>query len=236
MKKSFKPVLVVLLSLGFFATVISANWLAFRYLADQNYFIWYLKNGALIGILVSFIGLIWEEADYRKELLSAHPGEYLHGCFALLAIFYWSVAIHLEKNPQSEGSASENDLTPRFSFPFDRLISVIVVLVMGVFALAWLVIVAPLNYFITILSGAIARQELQGKCPRAIAFQDVIDMQLVKPAPKPIFVGKTVLASTLSKEKLPDNIIDISLALKPFAVTQAITAFILFIANILLIG
>jgi len=253
-----KPILVILLSLGFLVAIVCVNWLTFRYLADQEYFIWYLKNGALIGILVSFIGLIWDGLDYRKELLSAHPGEYLHGCFALLAIFYWSVTIHLERIPQSESNASKHDLPSKLSFPLDRLISVIIVIVMGVFALAWLIIVAPLNYFVIILSGAIARQELQGECPRAIVFLDVsedptqqemqeenphtitfkdaIDKQLVRLTPPPQILGKTVLTSTLLEKKLPDNMIDISLAQKPFAVTQAITAFILYIGKILLIG
>ncbi len=208
-----------ILAIAILALLIGANWLAFRYFADENYFIWYIKNGALIGVIVSFIALIWEGLSFRDDLLSAHPLYYLRGCFALLAAYYWSLAAHLEKNPKSGDKNNKRSAVPKFSFPLDGILSIVVFLVMFVFGLAWLVLVAPLNYLITILTGVIARQELGEICSRAIAV--------------PIGDGYELRAIPRD-QKLPDKAIDISLAAKPFAITQAITALVLFVAKALL--
>ncbi|MFZ0390117.1 MAG: hypothetical protein WAN36_06620, partial [Calditrichia bacterium] len=61
------------------------NWLAFQYFSNENYFVWYLKNGTLIGILVSFVALIWEGLSFRNDLLSARSDD--HGHLALQAIW-----------------------------------------------------------------------------------------------------------------------------------------------------
>ena len=208
-----------ILAVIIFVLMIGANWLAFRYFANENYFVWYIKNGTLIGIIVSFIALIWEGLSFRNDLLSAHPLYYLRGCFALLSAYYTSLAAHFEKNPESSDKNNKSSAVPEFRFPLDGILSFVVILIMFIFGLAWLVIVAPLNYFITILTGVIARQELGEICSRAIA----------------VPIGNGYELRTIPRnQNLPDKAIDISLAAKPFAITQAITALVLFFAKALL--
>jgi hypothetical protein len=210
---TFLAVVVLLL-------VIGANWWAFQYFAHENYFVWYLKNGTLIGMVVSFIALIWEGLSFRTDLLSANPLYYLRGCMALMAAYYLSLSSHLNNNPQSGGRDKDSALVSEFIFPFDGVLSFVVILVMFILGLAWLVIVAPLNYFLTILTGAIARQELGGTCSRTIAV--------------PTKNGYDLVSIPRNKE-LPDKAINISLAAKPFAITQAITALVLFILKAVLV-
>ncbi len=206
-----------ILALGVLLLVIALDWLAFQYLAHENYFVWYVKNGAVIGILVSFIALIWEGLSFRNDLLSAQPLYYLRGCMALLSAFYWSLAAHLEKTPRPQAKSSDTYLVPEFAFPLDRALSAVILLVVAVFGLAWLVVVAPLNYFVTLLTGVVARQELARSGERAIAVQAESGYGF---------------ASIPWDQKMPDKAVDISLAAKPFAVTQAITALVLFIAKL----
>lgn len=218
MKKSSRSLLEgPLLYLAFLAGIVTINWLLFRYIFDQNYFIWYITNGTLIGIIVGFTASIWEGLDSRNQLLSAHPGYYIQGCFGLMAAFFASVAFTAEQDPDYK---TDQALNRWFNFGLDTINGFVVILFMSFALLAWLVVVAPLNYFMTLLTGAIARKEILGKYKRAIAIQTDT---------------RFILTSISRKEKLPDHAVNISLAVKPFAITQTITALVLFVANKLLI-
>jgi hypothetical protein len=98
---------------------------------------------------------------------------------------------------------------------FDGIVSVVVLGLIGVIVVAWLLVVAPLNYFVTLVSGVLARQELRGQAWRAIAV--------------PNGAG-TILETAPSESPIPENAIDVSLARKPFSVTQAITSLIIWLA------
>ncbi len=202
--------------------LIALNWLAFRFIAHENYFLWYVKDGALIGVLVSFVALIWEGLSQRNDLLSAQPLYYLQGCFALMAAFYYSVAAQLA--PTSVGTRPGKDAfqipVPEFAFPLDDVLAFVIFLVLFILGLAWLLIIAPMNYFVTLLTGVIARRQLAQKGCRAIAVQSG---------------DTTSFESRPWNETLSDKAIDISLAAKPFAVTQAITALVLFVAKAVLV-
>jgi hypothetical protein len=205
---------VVLLPLIIMMAVISLNWWLFRY-TGTNYFIWYLKNGALIGLAVSFIALIWEELETREGLLSAHPLEYLVACFALMAIFFKSVEIHLS-NPLNGSRTRDFGAGSVVVMLWDGWISLFALLIMMTFALAWLIVVAPLNFFVTLFSGALARQGLRGISLRPIIIRKEKEM---------------ILTSRPAKDDLSVDAIDVSLTRKPFALTQALTSLFLWIAS-----
>ncbi len=196
--------------------LVAANWLAFRYLAHTDYFLWYIENGTLIGVLAGFVALIWEGLSARDDLLSAHPGYYLLGCLALMSAFYWSLACHLERRIGTKPAAK-----PEFSFPLDGPLGLIMLVVIAVLGLAWVLVVAPLNYVVTLLTGSVARRQLAGSTRRAVAVQ--YEGQAV-----PVYM------SLAQDEELPPyGATEITLAAKPFEVTQALTALVLFIAKII---
>ncbi len=69
-----QPLLAILLHLGLILGVVCLNWLLFRVFMHQNYFIWYLKNGALIAIASAFLALTWKDMKARRVDLITSVG------------------------------------------------------------------------------------------------------------------------------------------------------------------
>lgn len=208
-----RQVLAVLFGLGIIGIMIGLDWWLFHFMST-NYFLWYLENGTLIGIAVSFLAVVWEGLESRKDLLSAHPLRYLRGCTILLATLFHSISIYLE-SPEGPGGKR---LRQPASFYWDLILTTVVLMVVMVLGLAWLVVMAPLNYFVTIISGAVARQSFRGTPRRAIVIQ----------------IGKKViLTAQPANEEIPPSATDVSFAVKPFAVTQAVTSLVLLIAKMI---
>jgi len=205
----------VLLGFGILAVLIGTNAWAFSTLGHTSYFLWYLKNGSAVALGASFLGLIWDGLALHDDLLSAHPLKYLRGCFGLISVLFHAASVHL-KSPLQGTRATDDGLGSAVGMLFDGIVSVIVLGLIGVIVVGWLLVVAPLNYFVTLVSGVLARQELRGQAWRAIAV--------------PNGAG-TILETAPSESPVPQNAIDVSLARKPFSVTQAITSLIIWLAS-----
>lgn len=211
LEKMKKPSYRRWLPLIIFVAMIGLTFWLFRIIGGVNYFAWYLKNSAVIGIGVSFLALTWEGLKSRKGLLSSHPGEYLVGCTTLCVVFFNSVTAFfagpLLKIPTS-------DYEPRAVLSsWDDLIGNLMALLMILATVGWLLFVAPLNYFITLITGSVARQEFRESSLPAI----------VKPE-------ENVHAVT-SQPTAAENVVHVSLTRNPFATTQALTIMVLWIAN-----
>jgi hypothetical protein len=204
-----------LFAMTILAVSISLSWWAFRSFGNTNYFVWYLKNGSWIGMVVSFIALIWEGLGVRADLLSASPAKYVRACFGLLAAFFLSCSVYID-NLRFGPNDGDGGRRSAIASLLDSVMAPLILLTIIICVIAWLVVIAPLNYFITILTGAIARQELRGTRWRPIYKQT--DKEII-------------MAKQPAKDILPDNAVDISLARKPFAVSQAITSLFLWIAD-----
>jgi hypothetical protein len=212
------PVRAAFLGFGLLALLIAANLWAFRALAGTNYLVWYLKNGSAVALGASFLALVWDGLDLHEDLLSAHPLRYLRGCFALLGILFFAAGAHLS-SPLQGTKGNADDLGSAVGIVFDGLVSVLVNTLIGLVVVGWLLVVAPLNYVVTLFSGVLARQELRGQVLRPIVVPD----------------GPAIrLQSQPVGDPLPDRAIDVSLARKPFAITQAITSLLLWIAGLAL--
>ena len=216
--KTLHPVLSTLLGLSILAVFLAIDWLIFRAL-DTNYFLWYLANGALIGIVVSFLALVWDGLETREDLLAAHPLVYTAGCLTLLAVLYHAMSVHL-RNPMGGAKAARSNEVDLSTVPiilFDAYVSILFLLVLFVASLAWMVVIAPLNYFLTLFTGVIAREELRGKVYRAVVLKE----------------GEKnfVLTALPHEDEVPPNAVDVSIARKPFAITQAVTAAVLWSVN-----
>ena len=86
---------------------------------------------------------------------------------------------------------------------------------MGVLSFAWVVLVAPLSYFVTLIAGVPARQSLRG---------NTISLAEEK--------GQIKIAEINAASKTVRDPSYVSFAQDPFAMTQALTALVLFVANI----
>lgn len=219
------PRLAPLLHLILMVSVISLNWLVFRDFMHQNYFLWYLKNGAMISLATGFLALTWKDMKARIGLISSHPSAYFAACFQILGVFVYSQSTINTEKAQPKEIDFDIGLNFKIVRVIDDVLYFVLSIVMILLGLAWLVIVAPLGYFVTLIAGVPARQELRGKIAPTFVHEEARDtfrgdkgnVTIIEPAAAATSPGSTYL----------------SFARDPFAVTQAMTALILWNASII---
>ena len=201
----------------YFAVILAVaglNWLAFR-LYGSNYFLWYLKNGPLISLATALLAPTWTKLKARVGLVSPHPSVYVGACLQSLGFYIMSIAPVRDVDSaqiEAENSIAMGD-TP-FVKRLDNLVYPVIAAVMFIVSVVWVILVAPLSYFVNFIAGVPARQALRGEILRGLVEE---------------WQGQIVLVSKLDRKpsKKP------SFAQDPFAMTQALTSLLLFTANTL---
>lgn len=219
-----RPVLAVFLHLGIIIGAICLDWILFSILFNQNFFTWFLKNGAVISLATGFLGLVWKDLKARIGLIASHPSAYYAACLQLVGVFLYSAG--------STGSGEPRELpfdiglNNRPSEILDSVLYILLSLLMGLMCVAWLVIAAPINYFVVLIAGAPARQELRGKLVSTSIYEETHGSRFRGGA------GSLHILDPLVEPELASAATPMSFARDPFAVTQAISAVILWIANL----
>lgn len=219
-----RPVLAVFLHLGIIIGVIFLDWILFAVLFKQNFFAWFLKNGSVISLATGFLGLVWKDLKARIGLIASHPSAYYAACLQLVGVFIVSAG--------STGSGKPRELpfdiglNNRPSEILDNVFYTLLSLLMAVICVAWLVIAAPINYFVILIAGAPARQELRGKLVSTSVYEEKHGDRFRGGA------GSLHILDPLAEPKLAAAATPISFARDPFTVTQATSAVILWIANL----
>jgi hypothetical protein len=195
--------------------IMALNWL-FHHFLKQSYLDWYLKNGTLISTATAFLALIWGKLEQEQRgLLSWNPLQFMATCLVLVGIFYQALGASL-RNPAARENHRPADLLAAIQYAWDGFCSILMSLLMAFAVIGWLLVIAPLFYLLTLVTGAPARREISGTGRRLIyrryGSQVSIDEQ---PASDPI----------------PNDAVDISLGKQPFAFTNAINAAVLFLAS-----
>lgn len=204
--------------------LIFLNWLVFKRVLHQNYFLWYLKNGVVISLATPFLALIWKDMKVRIGLISSHPSAYVSACLQLLGVFVTSLApldSHQKAQPRDVGF--DIGLYSWLAEVLDSFLYFLVAIVMLVLGLAWGVLVAPLLYFVTLIAGVPARQELRGKIAPTYVHEETSDE-------RPEDKGKVEILEPAEAASIPGASY-LSFARDPFAVTQAMSAVVLWLAN-----
>jgi hypothetical protein len=127
--------------------LIVANYLIFRAFG-VNYFAWYIDNGAVIAIALAFISAL-VDLDREPDHIAAHPWSYLSSWVLML------MKISLTWSPVFARPTVES--TRYRSVFLDWLFSHIA---FGLYALAlagYLLVAAPLQYWLNLVTGAPAR-------------------------------------------------------------------------------
>ena len=207
-----------ILFLGILVVMIAVNWFLFR-LFGGKYFLWYLEKGPIISLATAFLGPTWTSLKARTGLISAHPAVYLGACMQILGVFFASLSpTRSTQELRPADMAGELGLDSGLGKAFDDFLYVLLVLAMVVLSLAWMVFVAPLAYFVTLVAGVPARQALRGK---------------ITPTYVAEAKGKVVLVGAPAVANLQTKISNLSFAQDPFAITQAASSLVLFIAQII---
>jgi hypothetical protein len=150
------------------AVAVAAAYFVFR-LFDVNYISWYLASGPLIQLLVTAFAL-GIDLERWPQLISAHPSDYLGACQRVVGLSFLQRAAELRTAGEEE-VGRRSDL-PR-TWPLDGPITALLYIGLGVLSLAWLVVVAPVQYFGNLVAGAPIRLALASQRRYAIASRPV---------------------------------------------------------------
>lgn len=201
------------------ALVVLALWIAglyflFRHFLRLNYFYWYVKNGSMISIAASLLAFIWGKLDEeQKKLLSSNPYHFMSACWAVAGIFFQALGALL--NSFSLTSSTPQRLSSALSDLWDATWTIVVSLLMAIAVMSWLLVVAPLFYLSTLITGAPARWGMRGNQRIVYTREDwQADVRVLTPW-----------------EPVPEDAVELSLADQPFAFTNAINAGVLYAAS-----
>jgi hypothetical protein len=177
---------------------VAANYVVFR-LLDHDYFRWYLDHGAELALGLSLVALA-VDLDSDPTLIAADPGNYAAGWLALVGETFLYLGDDVTRN--------------RAIGAFDGLLIMVFDIAFVLVAVCWLAVVAPLQYFVTLFTGAPARGALLSR-----------RIWVVRS-------GKTIALRRGSAEEVPEGSEEIGLASKPVTVTSSITAGALFLVSL----
>jgi hypothetical protein len=197
------------LAFALFVLLVVANSLWFvRF--DQHYLAWYIRSGVLVGVLTAVFSTAWGDLDKNTLLISANPLVYLRGCLLLVSLPLQSLGGQIE----SVGKLLSGKVEGRRSTPWITLDAAAMLpslLVLLLLLLVWLVLIAPIQYFVFIFSGALARSLLHSPT-RLIASGGATTYQI---------------AVIRHDAPVPSGWWDASLSRKPVALTAALSSLLL---------
>lgn len=139
--------LTLLLGLATLLAVLFINDRLFKYVFDTSYLSWYQSHGALIGLALSAFSLVWGDLRNHKGLISPHPWDYIGSCLQLVGLPIYILGTHLRSNNRAPQSVSAADL----------LAATVLIATLTLVLLIWLVVAAPIQYFVYLICAAPGR-------------------------------------------------------------------------------
>ena len=125
-----------------------------------RYFNWYVEAGPLIGIAVIAFGAAWKDLDNNIGLVSANPRTYIIACSKLAGLPMFALGGHFK---DTKGMNL-----------WDIVASVPLIIMFIVASFAWLVLIAPLQYFLFLVCAAPSRIMLRSKYRLRARIEDQI--------------------------------------------------------------
>jgi hypothetical protein len=126
--------------------VCAVNYWVFPRLFDSNYLRWYVSAGPFIGLATAAFGAAWGKLDNNTGLISAVPLHYIGACLQVVGLPVLVFGGHVRSKNQPRGVGVWNVL---FTLPL--LVALVVA------AVGWLLLIAPLQYFVFLICGAPSR-------------------------------------------------------------------------------
>jgi hypothetical protein len=183
------------------AVALAADYFVFQ-LFDINYFRWYLASGPLIQLLFTAFAVA-VDLEREPRLISAHPGEYLAACLRVVGMSFIAFAGDLDP----KGGRRREGEDPLKGTPLDFLFAALFDFAYLVLCVAWLTVIAPIQYFGNLLAGGPARLALVRPTRTWVSR---------KPEVTEIETGPI--------DRAPEGSEEIGLARRPVALTASITA------------
>ena len=189
-KKNFSYLLLLI-------GLVALNEALFRLIGQISYVEWFIKNGSQIGAIGTLVTLVWD-LNKHTGLISASPSQYVGSYFQLLGLTYLSLGTQMApKNRRKDETISF----------FESIFLVLINLILAVLYFLWMVIVAPIEYFVILILGIPGRVFLKSNL-RVIAKFDNTQLE-----------HKEIQKD----EELPKGWMDVSYSSKPVTLTIALT-------------
>lgn len=140
-------IFTVALGLGIIAALVWFNHWLFATWFGLSYITWYLSAGAIIGLVSALAAMAWGDLDKHTGLISAHPLDYLGSCLQLAGLPLHALG--------SQFMRTRDD--PKGASPFDKMLTIPLVLFLVAVIIVWSLVIAPLQYVVNLVCGAPAR-------------------------------------------------------------------------------
>lgn len=217
-----RPLIYSLAALAGFLIVVALDSWIFNALFNRMYIKWYIENGALIGIVTSVVAVSWGDVNKNVGLIAAEPLTYLASVlkfvglpFKVLADQCHAVSVRMQdvqNDLESEKSLSVIMTRMLILLP-DAILAIPLIFFLGIALFAWLIFIAPMQYFVFLICGSPIRLLLQLET-RAIARQQGFTPE-VKDIPR--------------QETVPAGWWEIGFASSPVSNTSLLATFLFFI-------
>jgi hypothetical protein len=145
------PALYRLGALVLLGGLVVLSWWIFR-AAGHDYWTFWLKSGPVIGLATAAFGWAWGGLDRNPGLVSTDPLDYLGACLQVVGLPLDAFGGHLDHENHERPVAVT-----------DTLLVIPLALVFLVAVLAWMVLIAPVQYFAFLVFGAPSRIALASR-------------------------------------------------------------------------
>ena len=192
--------------------LVGVNYYIFTSMLQGNYFRFWIDQGSLVAIAMMVISLVWDNLDKEQpDLIASSPARYVRSCFVILAGVFVAFRNSIPNaTPHGSERVRSVSVAQRVANVFDSVVALAFYAVLTVVCLLWLLTIAPILYFTTIVTGAPARASQLSGGPQS---------SLVTTAPGGI-------SSTLTP----------LLGRKPVTTTAAMTALVLWLMDLAMSG
>ena len=117
----------------------------------RSYLDWYISAGPFIGLAIAAFGAAWKGLDNNIGLVSANPRTYIIACSKLGGLPMFAFGGHIKRQK------------PDGQNLWDLLVGIPLITLFVIASFAWLVLVAPLQYFLFLVCAAPSRIVLRSK-------------------------------------------------------------------------
>lgn len=214
--KSLKPIIAFLIIVSLISLT---EWLSLRLGYEKDYIEFYLSNGSLIGLITAVVVISWGDLNKNLGLISTNPYVYLKTCCRVVSLPIVVMADGAKEISEKWDIITKGYKLGAVSFPlgdlwlfWDMLIGTFLMVLIILCLLVWLVLVAPLQYFVFPVSGAVSRLFALFLSERPIAILQDSELKI----------------ESISKDKkIPDGWWDASFSQKPVAFSAVISSLML---------
>lgn len=117
----------------------------------RGYLDWYISAGPFIGLAQVAFAISWEALDKNAGLVSSDPQKYIRACAKLTGLPIFAFGGHFKaKNYNSVN-------------PWDVMVALPLIMLFVLATFAWLLLIAPPQYFLFLVCGAPSRVALHSK-------------------------------------------------------------------------